>query len=182
MHRKALAVIVSLAILIVAFIAGAYTPLSKEYADFIMKVTAEKFKSILEADFPTMIIRIFTNNALICLLMFIPAAGAAIGAVAMYFTGMVISAMSIVSGNPRALILAHLYTAPHTWIEFAAYSLAVSESILFVVALIEKFLMKKEVNFKHSLKMLVLNIVVALVLLIIGAFVEAALIKYYTLA
>jgi len=108
--------------------------------------------------------------------MFVPVAGAALGLLTIYFTGLVVSAMSIVSNKSREFILAHIFTSPHTWAEFVAYSLALSENIILTYVIIGKFLLNKKLSLSSELKNLAKNIAISLALLIAGAIIEALMI------
>jgi hypothetical protein len=72
---------------------------------------------------------IFINNFSICLLMFIPVVGAALGMFILFDTGIALGAISAIQGYPAYIgILSELIT-PVFWLEFAAYSIAMAESI-----------------------------------------------------
>ena len=72
---------------------------------------------------------IFQNNFLISLLMFVPVIGAALGLFILFDTGIVLSAIAITGNFPVWLGLASLVITPVFWLEFAAYSIAMAESI-----------------------------------------------------
>ena len=72
---------------------------------------------------------IFINNLSICLLMFIPIAGAALGLFILFNTGVALGAIAATGGYPVWLGLLSLVGTPIFWIEFAAYSIAMAESI-----------------------------------------------------
>ena len=90
---------------------------------------------------------IFENNVQIALLEFVPFFGPAYGAYASYSTGLAIVALaqsnsgSGLSGLDLFLIL---LITPIFWIEFTCYSLAVEESISFVISFKNRDFRKSE--------------------------------------
>ena len=176
MVKRYIVMFITLAVIIAVFIVGAYTPLSEEYASFLANTALKKFEHILRSDFPHMMLGIFLNNASICLLVFIPVAGVALGLLAIYSTGLVMSALAIVSNKSRDFLLAHVFSTPHTWIEFLAYSIALSENIILTYTIIAKFLFRKNLDLTGELKTLAKEVVIALALLILGAIVESLII------
>lgn len=114
---------------------------------------------------------IFGNNLLICLLMFIPIIGPILGLYIMFNTGNVIGAIATAGGYSPALALIALFITPIAWIEFAAYSTAMTESIW----LFRRLLQGRGL---HELrKNTTLFIAICTVLLAVGAIVETALIS-----
>jgi len=74
---------------------------------------------------------IFGNNMMICLLTFIPILGTLNGLCTLYRTGWVIAALCASSGRNPLEVYAILWTEYiHTWLEYCAASLALSESII----------------------------------------------------
>lgn len=112
---------------------------------------------------------IFLNNFQILLLMFIPLAGAGLGLIILYETGVVLSALATVQGYPAYLAVLNLMATPVFWIEFAAYSIAMAESIW-----IFRRLLRRRWG---ELKWLALSIGLCALLLIIGAYVEVYFIR-----
>ena len=72
---------------------------------------------------------IFGNNMMYCLVMFIPFVGPIGGFYVLYSTGRVLAAWSSVLGADPILLFLSLLIYPHAWLEYASYSLAVSESM-----------------------------------------------------
>ena len=72
---------------------------------------------------------IFFNNFRICLIMFIPIFGPAFGCLSFFVSGYALGAISTLQGRPPLLNFSLLLITPHTWLEFIAYALAISESI-----------------------------------------------------
>jgi uncharacterized membrane protein SpoIIM required for sporulation len=111
---------------------------------------------------------IFLNNFEICLVMFIPVAGAALGMFILFDTGLALGAIAITQGYPVWLGLASLVITPVFWLEFAAYSIAMAESIWLFRRLTQKRW--------RELKWTGIFIGICACLLAIGAVVEAWLI------
>jgi hypothetical protein len=61
--------------------------------------------------------------------MFIPVFGAVFGMFVLFSTGTAINAVSMVQGLPVGLVFLSLMITPIFWIEFASYSLGMTESI-----------------------------------------------------
>ena len=112
---------------------------------------------------------IFSNNMLLCLIMFVPVAGPVFGVFVLYNTGAIIAAQSLANHVPPTLYLFLLFLFPFTWLEFIAYSTAFSESYWFVRRL-----------FQHrglrELKNLGILMIISAALLALGALIEASLI------
>jgi hypothetical protein len=111
---------------------------------------------------------IFINNFSICLLMFIPVAGAALGMFILFNTGIALGAIAATQGYPAYIGLISLFATPIFWIEFIAYSIAMAESIWLFRRLTQKRW--------HELKWTAFFIGSCAGLLAIGAIVEAWLI------
>jgi hypothetical protein len=111
---------------------------------------------------------IFLNNFEICLLMFIPVVGAGLGMFVLFDTGLALGAIASTQGYPVWLGLASLVVTPVFWLEFAAYSIAMAESIWLFRRLTQKRW--------SMLKWTGVFIGVCAALLTVGAFVEVWLI------
>jgi Stage II sporulation protein M len=77
----------------------------------------------------TLVQYIFGNNFLITLVMFIPVIGPVLGLFIMFNTGNVVGAIATSSGYPSIIALIALIITPVFWLEFAAYSTAMAESV-----------------------------------------------------
>lgn len=113
---------------------------------------------------------IFGNNFLICLLMFVPIIGPLLGFLIMYNTGTAIGAIATASGTSPLLALVALFVTPVAWLEFAAYSTAISESVWLFLRLIRG-------KGLRELRNTSIFIAICAVLLVAGAIVEVALIS-----
>jgi len=81
---------------------------------------------------------IFLNNYRVCLIMFIPIFGIAFGFLSFFATGYALGGISLLQGVPPLQNLSLLLITPHTWLEFIAYAIAVSESIWLLRRLMQK--------------------------------------------
>lgn len=116
---------------------------------------------------------IFGNNFFICLLMFIPIIGPLLGAYVLFNTGAVIGAIAAAEGYPLILAFVALFLTPVAWLEFAAYSVSMSESVW----LFRRILQGRG---KHEFRNTCLFVTICAVLLLVGAVVETALISLGT--
>jgi stage II sporulation SpoM-like protein len=112
---------------------------------------------------------IFLNNFSICLVMFIPIIGPIIGFFILFDTGYALSAIAQVQGVPSLLLIFAELLTPVFWIEFIAYSIAISESIW----LLRRLLQKRVWELKNT----VILIGACAGLLALGAIVETWLIS-----
>jgi len=124
---------------------------------------------------------IFINNFSICLLMFIPVLGFAAGMFILFETGLALGAIAATQGYPVYLGLISLAITPVFWIEFAAYSLAMAESIWLFRRFIQAASSKEPHHWRNifgrELKWTAIFIGGCAGLLALGAFVETWLIN-----
>ena len=114
---------------------------------------------------------IFSHNAIIALPMFIPGFGAVWGLFAAYSTGFAFAAISagtpeLSSLNPLAVLL-----TPFGLMEVAAYSIAMSRSVLFIEKII------KRTSIFTEKKVILIEIGIVTGLLFIGGIVEMYMIE-----
>ncbi len=159
-----------MAIFIVAFIVtiiGSYIPLSSQDALTLSNQVNQTLNENRASN--TLTQAIFINNFSICLLMFIPVAGAALGMFILFDTGVALNAIATTQGYPVWLGLASLVVTPVFWLEFTAYSIAMAESIW----LFRRLTQKRWGNIKWT----GMFIGICAALLIVGAFVEVWIIN-----
>jgi hypothetical protein len=72
---------------------------------------------------------IFGNNLIICLMMFIPIVGPLLGLYVLFNTGAVLGAIATAQNVPSIFAFVALIITPVFWLEFAAYSTAMAESV-----------------------------------------------------
>ena len=119
-----------LAIFFVGFLVtliGSYIPLSHQDANTLSQQLNSTLNEHKASN--TLTEYIFLNNFEICLLMFIPVAGAALGMFILFDTGVALGAISYVQGYPPYIAILSELLTPVFWLEFAAYSIAMAESI-----------------------------------------------------
>lgn len=160
------AIAISLLALLVTAL-GMLVPTSQQEAELINNNLNQTVNSLTQGG--GIVQFIFGNNFMICLLMFIPIIGPLLGFFALFNTGTVINAIAIAEGYPSALVFIALFLTPVAWIEYAAYSTAISESIW----LFRRFLQKQT---WRELRITSIFISICGVLLLIGAIVEAVII------
>ena len=113
---------------------------------------------------------IFGNNFVICLMMFIPIAGPIFGFYVLFNTGTALSAVAISQGYPPLLALLAEFLTPVFWLEFAAYSIAIAESIW----LLRRILQKPTI---HEFKNAGILVTICAVILFVSAYIETAIIS-----
>jgi hypothetical protein len=151
---------------VVVTFAGTLVPLTAEEAQTINDQVNQTL--VENDDLASLTGAIFVNNFMLCLIMFIPVAGAVFGMFVLFSTGTAIGAISMVQGMPAGLTILLLMITPIFWIEFASYSLGMTESIWLFRRLTQKRW--------RELKWTAIFIGVTAGLLAIGAVVEAWLI------
>jgi uncharacterized membrane protein SpoIIM required for sporulation len=172
------------AVFIIGFLVtviGSFISVPKEQADMITQqlndtVTQGKATNTLPQ-------YIFQNNFLICLLMFAPVVGFAAGMFILFDTGLALSAIASTQGYPVILGIISLVITPVFWIEFAAYSIAMSESIWLFRRIIQAANSKEPHPWRNifgrELKWTTIAIGICAGLLVLGAFVETWLITAF---
>lgn len=170
-RKRILSAITMLLIAIIVTAFGMLMPISQEEAEQINDNLNQTVNSLNQEG--GIIQFIFGNNFMICLLMFIPIIGPLLGFFALFNTGTVINAIAIAEGYPSALVFIALFITPVAWIEYAAYSTAISESIW----LFKRILQKRAWS---ELRITSIFISICAILLFIGAIVETAIIFFGT--
>lgn len=152
---------------LVVTVIGSYIPLSSKDAYTLSNQVNQTLNENRANN--TLTQYIFINNFSISLLMFIPIVGAALGMFILFDTGLALGAIAATQGYPAWISLASLVITPVFWLEFAAYSIAMAESIWLFRRLTQKRW--------RELKWTGMFIGVCAALLIIGAVVEVWLIN-----
>jgi len=184
-NRKRLySIILVFIVALVVTIVGSVTPLSQQDATNISQNLNSTLQ--LHRETNTLTQYIFLNNFGICLLMFIPIVGAGLGMFILFNTGLALGAIASTQGYPVWVGLGSLVLTPVFWLEFAAYSLAMAESVWIFVRII-RLRLKVEPDgavrwtgistLKNELKWLGISITACAGLLVIGAFVEVFIIS-----
>ncbi len=144
---------------------GSLMEVSQEDAELFM----EEFEDLIE-DIDG--IGIFSHNAMIALVMFIPGGGVAWGLFSAFQTGQAFSAIAMLVPEVAGIHpLALLYASPFGVMELVAYSLGISRSYLLIYKLIKK------ISIKPDYKITAIEIGIVLGILLAGGFLEAYLIE-----
>jgi hypothetical protein len=162
-----------IAVFVVAFIvtvAGSLVSVSTEQAQQINDELNQTLNTASQSG--ALIQYIFGNNFFICLLMFIPILGPLFGLFVLFNTGTAVSAVATAQGVPSIFALVALIITPIFWLEFAAYSTGMAESVW----LFRRLIQGKRRGL-HELRNACIFISICAVLLIIGAVTEAVLIS-----
>jgi uncharacterized membrane protein SpoIIM required for sporulation len=154
-------------ILLLAFLItfiGTVTPMTQEKAETTRR-ELEKFERIPD-EFTFQLI--FGNNFYLCLLMFLPFLGPILGFYVLYNTGQAIGAIAITRGfNPAAMFIT-LFIFPFAWMEYIAYSIAISQSFWLTLSIFRR-------RFKVEFLKTCIFIVLCAIILIIAALIETIL-------
>ena len=167
-RKRILSTIAMLIITVIVTVAGSLMPVDPQQA---RQISNELNQTVTEAQQNgTLVQSIFSNNFLIAVLMFIPVFGPVFGFYVLFSTGSAINAIAIAQGYPLFLVLFSLVLTPVFWLEFAAYSTALTESIW----LFRRILQGRGLR---ELKNLGILVAVCAGLLFLGAVIEAWLIS-----
>ena len=168
-RRRFLSIIAVLIVAIIVTAAGSFVPLDAQEAERISSDLNQTVTTLQERD--ALMPFIFGNNLFICLLMFIPVLGPVLGLYIMFNSGQVIGAIATSSGLPPALALIALFITPIAWLEFAAYSAAMAESVWLFRRVFQRL------GLSELRKNTTLFVTLCTILLAVGALVETALIS-----
>lgn len=112
---------------------------------------------------------IFGHNFFLTLIMLIPFIGPIFGGISAFSTGIVIADIAFVNNVNAELLLASLFTAPHTWLELFAYALAMSQSVFVSIAIVRG-------RFRQELVRTCVIMAICALTLVVAAFFEVILI------
>jgi hypothetical protein len=142
---------------------GAAMPINSSEA----KTTDEELRN--EFQYIATVPGIFGNNFFHSLLMFTPFIGPIYGGLVFFNTGYVVAIIAAARGFPTGLLFTTLFLYPHTWLEFFAYSLALSQSAFLAMAIIKG-------RFKQEALRTCVIITICALILLLAAVVEIILI------
>jgi hypothetical protein len=174
-RKRIYSIIFVLILSIVATLVGMLVPLSPQEAQVVFDQLNQTITENTAQG--TFVPAIFVNNFSLCLLMFIPLAGLAIGLFILFSTGMAIRAIfdvqmaSGLSGTASAeiqastAIFALVLIGAVFLLEYISYAIGMTESVWLFRRILQK-------QWKGELKYLAIFIGVVALLLIIGAIVE----------
>lgn len=157
-HRIKYASLATLVIILI-FTLSSYQSITQEEAIALLKQFSELIQGRLTP------YGIFLNNFLIALAMVIPVVGVGVAGFIIYQTGLVVSAMSVLSGVPALILVLIPFITFYGIPEMLAYGVAVSESVILTGQIIRG-------RFRGELKVLPLVIGVILILLVVASLVE----------
>ncbi|MGQ9565857.1 MAG: stage II sporulation protein M [Candidatus Bathyarchaeales archaeon] len=163
-ENRLLWVFVFFVVAIIVMAVGASLPVNKLEAEKFY----EEFKT--ESQYIDTVPFIFGNNFMHTLIMFVPFLGPIYGMFVFFNTGIILAMIAVASGVNVALLFAVLFLFPHAWLEFLAYSLALSQSLLLALAIFKGRL-------KQELKRACIVVTVCALILLLAAVVEVILIS-----
>lgn len=146
---------------------GTLTPMEQQEANELSNELNQLVDTLKENG--VLLQYIFGNNFMLALLMFVPIAGLIFGGYVLYNTGVVIAAIAMSKGFHPTLIFLVLFITPIAWLEFIAYSIAMSESVWLTRRLLQR-------RGKHELINAAKFISICTVILLISAIVETVMI------
>jgi uncharacterized membrane protein SpoIIM required for sporulation len=167
-RKRLLSIVVVFIAAIVVTGVGTLTPVAPQDAEQINKDLNQTITTLNTQGDLTQYI--FGNNLLICLVMFVPVIGPVLGLFIMFNTGTVVGAIAVAGNLPPLLALVVTFLTPVGWLEFAAYSTAMAESVW----LFRRFMQKRGL---HELRNLTIFVTICAVILAISAIIETALIN-----
>jgi uncharacterized membrane protein SpoIIM required for sporulation len=156
---------------IIMTVAGILTPLGEEDVNILGGQLDDTQQTIDNLPEMQQVSFIFGNNFMICLAGFVPIIGSAFECYVLYSTGVVISAYSVyenVQMSPLLLFFL-LFLFPFTWLEFLAYSIAMTESFWLAWRIIQR-------KGKREIRNVCILMSICAVMLLVAAIIEAALI------
>jgi uncharacterized membrane protein SpoIIM required for sporulation len=165
-QKRIYSIVMVFLVAVLALMIGSLTTLSRSQAQYISDTLNQTLNENRANN--TLIQHIFINNFIICLLMFIPLAGAGLGLYILYNTGVALSAIASIQGYSAYSGILNLVVTPIFWMEFAAYAIAMTQSV---------WLFRRMLQGRWGeLKWTAVFIGVCALLLIVGAVVETWLI------
>ena len=151
---------VLMAIFSAVFAISAETTLPEEEVEMIM----DEFESMVEG---IDAFGIFVHNTALSLPMFIPGFGIIWGMFSAFSTGIAFAAIKSVNPLVEQIpALSILFMTPFGLMEVAAYSIAMSRSYIFIHKIIKK------IPIRNDIRVTLVEIIILLGLLFIGAYVE----------
>lgn len=167
-RKRIYSIIAVFIIAIIVTVIGSLTPVDAQQARQISDELNQTVTTASESGTLTQFI--FGNNLMICLLMFVPIVGPLLGLYVLFNTGTVIGAIATAQGVPSIFAFIALVITPVFWLEFAAYSTAMAESVW----LFRRLLQGRGLR---ELRNASIFISICTVILVVGAVIETALIS-----
>jgi len=167
-RKRIYSIIAVMIVAVIVTVIGSLVPVDAQQARQISDELNQTITTATQSG--SMVQYIFGNNFLICLMMFIPIVGPLLGLYALFNTGTAVSAIATTQGVPAIFAFIVLVITPVFWLEFAAYSTAMAESVW----LFRRLLQGRGLR---ELRNTSIFISICAVILVIGAIVETALIS-----
>jgi hypothetical protein len=164
MRRRGIWIIAFFAAAVVIMAIGAMVPISHTDAEPIYNEFENELKYI--ATVPG----IFGNNFFHSLIMFTPFVGPLYGGFVFFNTGTILEIIAIVQNTNTGLLFVTLFLFPHTWLEFFAYSLAMSQSVFLSMAIVRG-------RFRQELVRTCVIMAVCALILLLAALAEVIIIS-----
>jgi len=155
--------LLSFLILVLFTLFGTFYPPDQNIKNEVEKAVEE----LKGSSFSTVALKIFQNNAIIATGMLIPLLGIGVSLYSMFSTGVAISSISYGIMNPQLAFLGVLLM-PHGIIEYLAYSLLVSENVIFTYKIVARWK-----NLRSEVFTLLITLILAYMLLLTAGFIEA---------
>jgi len=163
--KRLIAVFLVLLLALLTTFAGTITPITRKEAI----ETKKEFEKYTDVPDEVLFQLIFGNNFYLCFLMFTPVLGPILGFYVLYNTGRVIGAMAAAEQLDPTIVFVNLFLFPFAWLEYLAYSIALSQSFWLSLSLIRR-------KFKVELVKTCLFITFCAGMLIVAALIETMLI------
>lgn len=159
-----------LSIIITSF--GTLTPLSMDQAQQINQEMENLMETLTDVGTLGETTYIFGNNFMLCLSFFTPFIGPFIGFFVLYNTGAVIAAQSMSVGVSPILTFMLLLVFPFAWMEFMAYSIAMTQSLWLTRWILKRQWRKEIIN-------TCIMISICAIVLLVAAFIETAFLELF---
>ncbi len=169
-RKRILSILAVLVVILIVEGLGTSVPLSKQDANQLVSDFNQTVTAVSDQGAFPLTSYILGNNLLICLLMFVPIIGPLLGLLITFDSGIVLAALAVSQGFPPSLYFIALLISPHTWIELAAYSVAMSSSVWLLMRII------RGRGFHELTKNTARFMVISMLLLVAGAIVEVGLV------
>jgi hypothetical protein len=160
--NRAIWVAVFFIVSVIVVAVGASMPVNRAEAETSYSELQNELKYVVNVPF------IFGNNFMHTLIMFTPFVDPLYGMFVFFNTGVVLAILAIGTNVNAGLLFMFLFLFPHTWLEFAAYSLALSQSLFLTMAIFKK-------QFKKELTRTCIIISICALILLLAAVWEVAL-------
>ncbi len=167
-RRRIISIVAIFVVALVITVLGMLAPLTAQQANDLSQNLNQTVDSLKTNGALTSYI--FGNNFMICLIMFIPIVGPIFGLYALFNTGTAITAIATAQGYPPFIALFAEFLTPIFWLEFAAYSIAIAESIWLLGRILQQ-------RSKSEIMNAVGFVTICAMILLVSAFVETWIIS-----